>query len=457
MSKTSKAIIRTFTEALASPTSLRGRFGRGLAFSVVAAVFNSGSTFLVNIAVANLLGRDTFGEFAIVQNTLLTMATVASLATGITATKYVSEFRSVDPAKTARILGLCSTLSLVMGISFTLALLAGASSLANVVLRAPQLSSGMKLAAPVVFFSVHNFYQTGALAGLEGYSGIAKAGVIAGIAYCLLCVAGSLVWGREGALAGLSVSAGVQWLALGFFLRRERLRQRIGVDYRGMWEEREMVIKFAVPAALSGFSSMPALWLSSAFLVRQTDGYSQMALYAAATNLRVLVLLLPQLLNNVGMSLLNNVKGLGNIAQYRKVFWSNLGLTVSVTVAGAVAMALFGPYALAIFGRRFGGGYPVLLVLMASTVIETLMQASYQVILSHGRMWLSFGAVVFPRDVMIVLLAFLLTPLSGAVGLAVAYTLGAGLALLSTALVAFFLSRTAANYAKSLHSPLLID
>lgn len=450
-------MIKSISATLASPGSLRVRFGSGLVFSVIATFFNAGSTFLVNIVVANLLGRETFGEFAIVQNTLLTLSTMASLATGYTATKYVAEFRSVDKAKTARILGLCSTLSLVMGIAFTLALMAGAPWLADAVLQAPRLTTGLMLAAAVVFFNVQNFYQTGALAGLECYAGIAKAGVIAGLAYLLLCIVGAYAWGREGALAGLAASAGVQWLALGFFLRHERVRQGIGIDYRHWIRERDIVLKFSLPAALSGFSAMPALWLANAFLVRQSDGYTQMALYAAATNLRVLVLILPQLFNNVGMSLLNNAKGLGDIRRYRKVFWGNLGLTASVTIASAVAMAFLGPTMLAIFGRSFGEGYSVLLVLMASTVLEALMQANYQIIQSNGKMWLSLFAISVPRDTTIVLLAYVFTPMNGATGLALAYTLGWGLALLSTVTVASYLNRSNKDHETSLRSPLPVD
>jgi O-antigen/teichoic acid export membrane protein len=309
------------------------------------------------------------------------------------------------------------------------------------------------LAAPVVFFNVANLYQTAALAGLEGYAGIAKAGVIAGCAYFLLCVGGAVAGGREGVLAALSASAGVQWLALRFFLGRERSRQGIRVDYRGIREEREIVVKFAMPAALSGFSSMPALWLSSAFLVRQPGGYAQMALYAAATNLRVLVLLLPQLLNNVGMSLLNCAKGLGDIEQYRKVFWGNLGLTAAVTSVGALIISIVGPSALAVFGHDFRDGYPVLLVLMASTLIESLMQASYQIIQSHARMWLSLFAIALPRDATIVVLAYFLT-IYGAKGLALAYTAGWGLALVCTVILAGSLLHRTENRETSIPVPL---
>jgi O-antigen/teichoic acid export membrane protein len=206
-----------------------------------------------------------------------------------------------------------------------------------------------------------------------------------------------------------------------------------------MTQEGSVFFRFALPAALSGFSFMPAMWLSNTFLARQPGGYLQLALYAAAANLRTFVLLLPQLFNYVGMSLLNNARGTGDEKRYRQVFWGNLLATAAVTLTGATGLAFFGPTLLAFFGRSFGDGYRVLLVLLASTILEALMLAVYQIIQSQGRMWISLFAVALPRDVMIVLLAYLLTPEYGAVGMALAFTSGSGLALISTILAVILL------------------
>jgi O-antigen/teichoic acid export membrane protein len=105
------------------------------------------------------------------------------------------------------------------------------------------------------------------------------------------------------------------------------------------------------------------------FLVRQFDGYTQMALYSAASNFRIIVLFLPNIVNNVGMSLLNYQKGLKDEGRYRQVFWANMALTVSSVVMGALAVVLFGPLLLGAFGKSFSQGFPVV-VLVLSTLPE---------------------------------------------------------------------------------------
>lgn len=406
------------------PVGLWVRLQRGIAWNLIGSVFNQGSTLAVNVIIANLLGRQVFGEYAMIQSTLVTLAVIAQLATGYTATKYVAEFRSTDQDKTGRILGLCSVISATTACIASLALLGGASWLAANTLRAPHLAPGLMIAAGVVLFTVMNGYQMGALAGLESYPALGKAGIISGSLYLTICTVAAWTGGLNGALAGLVMSALLQWIILNSFLRRESARQNIVICYHGLWQERTVIMMFSLPAALSGLVTIPALWLAYTFLVRQPRGYDQMALYSAANSFRVIVLFLPQIMNNVGMSLLNYQKGIGDEGRYRKVFWANMALTAGTVVIGALTVVLFGQWLLGIFGRSFGEGYPVLLVLMLATVVEGLAVAAYQVIQSQEKLWLSLFAIVLPRDGSIVFLAYFFSPLYGAVGLAWAYTLG---------------------------------
>jgi hypothetical protein len=142
------------------------------------------------------------------------------------------------------------------------------------------------------------------------------------------------------------------------------------------------------------------------------------------------VLLLPNIANNVGMSLINHRKGGGNSLEYRQIFLINLVATLAIVVAGAAAAALLGPELLHLFGKNFKNGYPTLLILLAATVPQGLAVALYQIIQSQAKMWLSFVAVAIPRDALIVIFAYLLIPTHGASGVALGYAAAWTVALL---------------------------
>lgn len=409
----------------------RARLLTGITWNLMAVAFAQGSTFAINIVFANVLGRQIFGEYAIIRASLLTLAALAPLATGYTATRYVAEFRSTDRARAGRVLGICTVVSTAAACVAALSLLAGASWLATHVLRAPHLRVGFAIVSIALFFSVMSAYQVGALAGLESYRALAMAGMISGVVSLAICGLAVWVGGLNGALAGLSVSASFQWMTLRWFLAIELARRRIVATYRALWLEYAVMVKFALPAALAGFVSLPALWLGSTFLVRQPGGYDQMALYGAANSFRMMVLLMPAVINNVGMSVLGNQRAVLDEIRYRQVFWANMGVTAGVVLLGALTVILFGPQLLMMFGRGFGESYAVLVVLMLSTIAEGLGTAVYQMIQADEKMWLSLFAIAVPRDGGVVVLSYLLAPSYGALGLAVAQSAGAMLALLT--------------------------
>jgi O-antigen/teichoic acid export membrane protein len=178
---------------------------------------------------------------------------------------------------------------------------------------------------------------------------------------------------------------------------------------------------FAGPSAAIGLFTMPAVWLANVFLVRQPDGYAQLGLFSAAYSLRTMILFLPGLMNNVGMSLLNHQIGDDDAGNYRKVFRTNLILTQSVGVAGGLAVILSGPWLLRAFGKEFTEGYTVLLILVLSALVETYSAAMYQAIQSQGKMWLSFLSINTPWWIVFMASAYFFIPGGLAAGLAWAY------------------------------------
>jgi O-antigen/teichoic acid export membrane protein len=146
-----------------------------------------------------------------------------------------------------------------------------------------------------------------------------------------------------------------------------------------------------------------------------------MALFAAANSLRILVLFVPSILNNVSLSLLNHQRGAGDESRYRRLFWVTLGLTASLVAVSGLAVVIGGSWLLGIFGHDFRAGYSTLVILMLSTMPETLSIAMLQILQSRERMWLSFLGFVLPSYVALVVLARLLTPTLGAQGLAWSY------------------------------------
>jgi O-antigen/teichoic acid export membrane protein len=434
--------------------NLRTRFQSGVIWSIAAAVASSAFNFLVNMLVARLLGRDHFGQFGIVQSTIATIAGLGQLAMGYTATKFVAEFRNHEPARAGRVIGLCSMVASFSAFAAAVTLYFAAPWLAARTLKAPELSGTLQIASVMVFFTVLTGYQMGALAGLERYRSLAFLAAGTGAANLAGAACGAWKFGVGGAIAGLGVACAIQWLMFRWTVHSACREEGIVVSRSGLVEERHLLFSFALPAALGGLSSMPALWLANAFVVRQPGGFAQMGLYAAAFSLRSFVFFLPSLFNRVSMSLLNNQKGLQNWGAYGRVFKMNVVSTGVSVFFGAIAVATLGVRLLAAFGRDFTEALPVLLVLLVATIFEAVTGSLYQVVQAESRMWSSIFIIMVPRDLLIVLMAYRLVPTMGARGLATAYATGWLIACVATAV---FVSRIGIRQPRSREDVLPVE
>lgn len=414
-----------------------GRLTTGIVWNVTGAVFNSGSTFVLGIIVAKTLGRELYGVYGFLQTTLLMLSNLAYLALGFTATKYVGEYRVRDKARAGRVIGLCAELSALGGIAAMIAALLFAGPIAVNLARQPAFASILRLGSPAVFLVAVIGALTAALAGMQRFRSIAFIGAVSGVAYVAIGATGAVRWSLPGVAAGLSVSALLQCTLALVVLKRAATAEGIHIPLitpKLIAAERPMLVHTAMPAALSGLTALPTLWIITAILARRDHGMSEVALFAAANSLRLLVSFVPGLINNVGFSVLSGHKGSADHRAYWSIFRMNLLIVTGVAAAGAAVIGIGGPYLLRLYGRSFDGGYPVLLLLLTATLADAVSIALYQIIQTHGNMWLSLLGIAIPRDLTVIALAAVLTRWYGAVGLAIA-VLGGALVMLTSVLV----------------------
>jgi O-antigen/teichoic acid export membrane protein len=413
--------------------SLRNRLIKGTTLNFIALGFNRGSTLIVNIIVARMLMKDQFGEFAMVYSTLLTVTALSQLATGYTASKYIAEYRSSDPQRTARVMGLCTIISTLTAALGALTLLSFASFLSDVILKAPHLESGMMIGSIFVFFSVINGYQTGALNGLEAYRSLAKCGIASGIIAMILISASAWLYGLNGSIVGLGMSALARCAIHNWSLKRAIRMQQLTLEYRDcLKKEKGIIFNFALPAAVTGLYMMPMIWMANSFLVRQPGGFGEMGLYSAANNLRIISLFLPNVLNIVGLSVLNNEKAKGDIKSYYRLFKTNLLYIFLTTAGGILVIGLLGRPLLQLNGKDFANAQLLLWILLVASVFESLSFALHQLVLTKAKIWLSFFLVSIPREAALVLTAFFLVQSYGGAGLAISFLGSTLLGLITT-------------------------
>lgn len=410
---------------------LLGPLAKGAAWATIGTVFTQGSTLVSNIWIANIVGKTTFGEFAIVLATVQATAALASLGVGYTATRYLAEWRHRDVVRAGELLNLFSRLSWVAAFAAAILLAISASEIAGGALRTPALGASLMLAAASTVFTVRNGFLTGALMGLESFRAIGVVGIASGTFYLFFTVVGARMDSVRGAVIGLLASAAVQCLLLTIALHRERGLQNLSRTAASFVAERPLLFRFALPAALSGVSTVPALWAVQAFIARSHNSFDDLASYAAGLNLLTMIMFMPTVLNGVAMAWINRTQAVHGEDAYRSAIRTNLGVSLATVTVALIGVAACSPIILGLYGREFRTSYLAIGLLLASSIPEAFANSLAQSLQTRERMWESFFFINIPRDIVMVIAAALLIPRFGVTGAAGAYLMAKVVAAVS--------------------------
>ena len=380
---------RTFWQYIEA-SEVRSRFARGAFWSLSGAVISRGLMLVASVFVARILGRETYGAYGMVRSTVTMFAVFAGFGLGLTATKHIAELRNDDPERAGRILAISGLFATLTGGVIALGVACCAPWIATHTINAPQLVGELRIAAIILFFTALNGAQTGALAGFEAFRLIARVNLWVGVTSFPLMLAGAYWGGLRGSVWALAVNIVINWVLNHLALRRECRKFGVPLTLKGCSREWETLVRFSLPAALSGFMVSPVMWLCNAMLVNTPGGYGEMALFDAANQWRVAILFIPTTIGQIVLPMLANLRQSPDPAHYRRVLLLNLYINAGAALAVAAPVALLAPWILKIYGKGFGEGSWILVILAATTVVSALNNVVGQAVASTGKMWLGF-------------------------------------------------------------------
>lgn len=315
-------------------------------------------------------------------------AVFAGFGLGLTATKYIAEFRERDKVKTGKIIGLSTLFAGLTGGVIAFVVLLAAPFIAAKTINAPHLVNELRLGAFMLFFSALNGAQTGTLAGYEAFKTIAKVNLVSGLIAFPIQVGFTLLWGLTGSVVGFGTNFLVLWLLNFIAVRKESEKHNVKIDFYHAWNEWPVLYKFSLPAVLSGMLVSPVMWACNAMLVNQPNGYDEMAVFDAANQWKNAILFIPAVLAQIVLPLLSS--SANNQNQFSKIFKINIGINFMVSLFIAGFISLFSNSIIKSYGTGFTEGRWVLVILSFTTVLVAINNVIGQAIAGKGKMWIGF-------------------------------------------------------------------
>lgn len=400
--------------------SLLRKFVGGGAWSVLGTTCSRGGVVAGNIIAARLLGRERFGEFAIIQSTIAMLVVVAGAGVGSTAAKYVAELRYTDPARAGRILGMAFVFTCAVGSTMALGLLVAAPTLVATYGLGPSGVVAFRIGALMLLASSMTGAQLGVLLGCHAFKSVAAVSAVGGLVTFAGLVVGTFYGGTLGGVAGITTGAVATCLAAQFAVRNEnRSSGGVYIQFSGWRTEWPLLLKFSLPSALSAYLVGPVTWLSNSILAVQPGGLASLGLFNAANQWRLLVLFVPSSVSSIMLPLLASAT---TRRGFQQTFAMNLIGTALVCIIPASIIIVWRAPLMEMFGDQYTAATSLVPLVVIAGVVSALNAPIGQAMAAMAKTWQAFGLNAVWAAAFILLTVFLV-PKSGAAGLAQAYLL----------------------------------
>lgn len=421
-----------------STRSLRDRILTGALWSLAGSGAYHGLSFASTIICARFLGNAGFGELMMVRNTVAMLGMIAGMGLGVTATRYVAEFRSSDPERAGRILRLCGLTAWISGIVATLALVMLAPYVSRTALANSGLAVPLAIGSVLLFAYAVDGAQKGVLAGFEAYPTIALINLCGGLTTFPIVLAGVAYAGVNGALSALALSAILMLVLNRYAIGRQCVAHGIPVPARHWWDERRILVRFSLPALLLKIVAPPAVWACNAMLAHQPNGYTELGLVGAAEQLRMLALFVPAAVFQCLMPILSAElnRDSSSSRSHRLHVINAYGSFFLATAIVALLLFFVNPL-LNLFGKTFVDGRMVLVLSLLYLPVSTFKDGIGRLIHAKELLWYGVASSIL-LSVILLTAAYGLIQF-GAAGLAAAHLLA--ITLNSAVVVPFYYAK----------------
>lgn len=402
--------------------SISRQIWRGTALVSGASLLSRVGTFLANLAIIRLLGRDLIGQLGLIES-WLGFATLFSLAgIGVGITKFVAEHWEADTQRVGGIAGTslligCAT-SLLVGIVVWAGLALGILVRGNVG-HILQTYSGLFLCL-ILVLSLRQIV-TSVIYGLQTFQVLIGANVVVGMLSFPLSYFLVKQHRLQGALEARLLLSCVETLWLTWAMARTLRRGGTRLHLKQYRRDGSQLLTFGLPTFIGQLASNPVQPFVLSLLAAQPAGLAQVGFITIAQRLVSLVNFFPGSLASTLTPILSSEWGSGDQARFRQGALLSLRLCWLCALPIVVFFMAGVPGVLGhLYGRDFVGAWPVTFVLLLVSLLTSLNETADRSFIAAGRVWLSTSNN-FAWLALFLPLAWWLIPSHGAMGYAVAF------------------------------------
>ena len=351
-------------------------------WALLGSALGKGLALMAGIAIARFMGKDVYGEYGMIKNTLVMIAIFSTFGLGYTATKFIADCTTNDKSRVYSIHYIATIITLIASGIIALLVCVFAIPL-SLYLEAPHLSGILRWAAVAIIFNAINTTQIGELSGFNAYKIIAFNNTITGIFTFIVSIILTYYNGLIGAVVAL-VLTNMFNCALNYYsLRKLLLTFQKKIEFNKLRE----VISFSLPIALQESLYAITHWVSTIIIVK-LSGYGDLGVLSVVSQWSVLLLFVPGALRNVALSHLSG--SLSNDKYHNVILKRLLFINFISTFVPFIIIGILSKWICSWYGESYNGMILVFNVAIFTTIINSLTNVYTQELISKSQNWYLF-------------------------------------------------------------------
>jgi len=354
-------------------------------WSLVGNIIGRGLALVAGIIVARFLGKDVYGEYGIVRNTIMSIGVFSSFGLGYTATKFIAEYKINKPEYIRMFLRYALRITFAICGFMALALFASADYVAEVMLSAPHLAFALRILAVLIIFNGLTTTQIGVLSGFGQFKVLAKINSLIGVTTFILTAGLTYMYGLNGALISLLVSQVFNW-----YLNYRAVSANVPADNSIHSNDPKLlseILRFSTPVAMQEALYSITTMLSSIMVVK-FGSYGDLGMFTAAMQWNAIILFIPGILRNVVLAHLAGANK--DEKQHSKIMRDTILINLSVTSVCALVVFIFSKFINSLYGVSFDGLNSLIVVAVLTTIFLSVSNVYSQAFMSKGMNWSMF-------------------------------------------------------------------
>jgi O-antigen/teichoic acid export membrane protein len=379
--------------------SIRMRIVQGLSWTM----FGTGSVqvtgLVTGVFISNYLGLEEFGKYGIIISTIGMLSMFAGMAMGYTVTKFVSEYRSTEPAKSGRYIGMTFLVCMGSSMIAAITLFVFSGFFAKLLLNDIRIQSLLRFASPILILFALNSVARAGLVGLELFRLIAIIEFTHSVFRFIVIVILGIIFKLSGVIIGLVLSEVGVFVLMYYILQKKCSEKGFSISYKGSKQEWRVLWEFTIPSFLSNIIMNPANWVCNVLIVNLPNGLFHMGILTAARQIQSAVSFVPMRLMNVTLPAMSNLFGEQRIARYYELAFYTQVSILGISFFMALPLMFFSRLIMSIYGDNFKSEYHVLIAMLIFGIFYILEISLAEALLAQGKslkkFWIFSGVTLF--------------------------------------------------------------